>query len=140
MERILVPRSPGILCALGLLLTDIRRDFSVTRRLDVEHANLTKIQETVAGLVSDATAWFKAEGIETGRRRTLASADMRYAGQNYELNVRIPDSAKSITFFDLLVDNFNKAYQRQYDYSAPEEAIEIVTFRVEAYGLVEKPA
>ena len=140
MERILVPRSPGILCALGLLLTDIRRDFSVTRRLDVEHATLTTIQETVAGLVSDATAWFKAEGIEIGRRRTLASADMRYAGQNYELNVRIPDSAKSSTFFDLLVDNFNKAYQRQYDYTAPEEAIEIVTFRVEAYGLVEKPA
>ena len=43
-------------------------------------------------------------------------------------------------FFNHLVDNFNQAYQRQYDYTAPEEAIEIVTFRVEAYGIVEKPA
>ena len=140
MERILVPRNPGILCALGLLLTDIRRDFSVTRRLVVERANLSTIHETVAGLISDAEAWFEAEAIETGRRRTVASADMRYAGQNYELNVSIPGPANSDLFMGNLVDNFNQAYQRLYDYTAPEEAIEIVTFRVEAYGLVEKPA
>ncbi|MDG2204850.1 MAG: hydantoinase/oxoprolinase family protein [Alphaproteobacteria bacterium] len=140
MERILVPRNPGILCALGLLLTDIRRDFSVTRRLSVENANLLTIHETVAGLVSDAMAWFEVEAIEACRRRTMASADMRYAGQNYELNVPIPDPENSDVFLEHLVDNFNQAYQRQYDYTAPEEAIEIVTFRVEAYGLVEKPA
>ena len=139
MERILVPRNPGILCALGLLLTDIRRDFSVTRRLVVESANLSTIHETVAKLIAEAKAWFEAEAIETGRRRTVASADMRYAGQNYELNVSIPDPANSDLFLGNLVDNFNQAYQRQYDYTAPEEAIEIVTFRVEAYGLVEKP-
>ena len=139
MERILVPRNPGILCALGLLLTDIRRDFSVTRRLVVESANLSTIHETVAKLIAEAKAWFEAEAIETGRRRTVASADMRYAGQNYELNVSIPDPANSDLFLGNLVDNFNQAYQRQYNYTAPEEAIEIVTFRVEAYGLVEKP-
>ncbi len=40
---------------------------------------------------------------------------------------------------DALADNFNQAYARQYDYTVPDEVIEVVTFRLEALGLVEKP-
>ncbi len=139
MDRILVPRNPGILCALGLLLTDIRRDFSVTRRMSAEPANLQAIQDAVDGLKSDAEDWFDSEGIGADRRRVLVTTDMRYAGQNYELQVPLPEGGAD-GFFDHLVENFNQAYQRQYDYTAPDEGIEIVTFRLEAYGVVEKPS
>ncbi len=139
INRILVPRNPGVLCALGLLLTDIRRDFSLTRRLEVGAPKLGEIRAAAAGLEADAKNWFKAEGIEPSRQRMAASADMRYAGQNYELNIALPDVADNEEFPRALSDSFNQAYARQYDYSAPDEAIEIVTFRVEAYGVVEKP-
>jgi len=140
MDRILVPRNPGILCALGLLLTDIRRDFSVTRRLSLEDANAENIRQTVSNLEADAKAWFEDESIGPDRRRVLASADMRYAGQNYELNIPFSDVPGNSAFIEQLLANFNQAYARQYDYTAPDEAVEIVTFRVEAYGVVEKPA
>jgi N-methylhydantoinase A len=140
MERILVPRNPGILCALGLLLTDIRRDFSVTRRLTVEAVNAATILDTIAGLRADANAWFDSEGLGAERQRVLASADMRYAGQNYELNVPLRDEATDTGFIKRLLNRFAEAYERQYDYTAPDDPVEIVTFRIEAYGLVEKPA
>ncbi|MCG8542941.1 MAG: hydantoinase/oxoprolinase family protein [Alphaproteobacteria bacterium] len=140
MDRILVPRNPGILCALGLLLTDIRRDFSVTHRLSLEDANADNIRQTVSGLEADAKNWFEEEDIEPDRQRVLASADMRYAGQNYELNIPFSDVSGNGALIERLLANFNQAYQRQYDYIAPDEAVEIVTFRVEAYGVVEKPA
>lgn len=87
----------------------------------------------------DADTWFEKENVGSDRRRLVASADMRYAGQNYELNVPVPDLDDDAALLDGLTVNFNEAYSRLYDYTAPDEAIEIVTFRVEAYGLVEKP-
>ena len=139
MTRILAPRNPGILCALGLLLTDLRHDLSVTRRLPLEPASLGGIRESMTRLHADADAWFAAEGIAPDRRRLVATADMRYAGQNYELNVPVPELEDDAALLDALTANFNAAYDRLYDYTAPEEAIEIVTFRLEAYGTVEKP-
>lgn len=139
MRRILVPRNPGILCALGLLLTDLRHDLSVTRRMVLNAASIPTIRSVMSGLRADADAWFAAENVTPDRQRLVASADMRYAGQNYELSVPIPDLADDAALLDSLNGNFNAAYDRLYDYTSPDEAIEIVTFRVEAYGVVEKP-
>jgi len=139
MNRTLVPRNPGILCAVGLLLTDLRHDLSVTRRIRLEAESIGAIRGVMAGLLADAEAWFEAELVVPDRRRLVASADMRYAGQNYELNVPVPDLDDDRAMLDALTQNFNTAYDRLYDYTAADEAIEIVTFRMEAYGVVEKP-
>ncbi|NKB58818.1 MAG: hydantoinase/oxoprolinase family protein [Alphaproteobacteria bacterium] len=139
MRRILVPRNPGILCAMGLLLTDLRHDLSVTRKLPVDATSVPAIRDAMRALRRDADTWFEKENVGSDRRRLVASADMRYAGQNYELNVPVPDLDDDAALLDGLTVNFNEAYSRLYDYTAPDEAIEIVTFRVEAYGLVEKP-
>ena len=93
MPRILVPRNPGILCALGLLLTDLRHDLSVTRRMPLEAASLGAIRDAMAKLHDDASIWFEKEDVAEARRRVVSSADMRYAGQNYELNVPVPARA-----------------------------------------------
>ena len=139
MRRILVPRNPGILCALGLLLTDLRHDFSLTRRMRLEAASVTAIRGAIAKLREDAETWFAKEAVVADRRRLIASVDMRYVGQNYELNVALPDLADDVALLDALNANFNQAYARLYDYTAPQEAIELVTLRVEAYGVMEKP-
>ena len=93
----------------------------------------------MAKLHDDASIWFEKEDVAEARRRVVSSADMRYAGQNYELNVPVPDLPDDAALLEALTSNFNEAYSRLYDYTAPEEAIEIMTFRVEAYGVVEKP-
>ncbi len=139
MRRILVPRNPGILCALGLLLTDLRNDLSVTRRMAVDASAIGAIRDVISTLHGDAESWFDNEAVPLDRRRLVTSADMRYAGQNYELNVPIPNVANDAALLDGLIANFSQAYDRRYDFTAPDEAIEIVTFRVEAYGIVDKP-
>ena len=54
-------------------------------------------------------------------------------------HVPVPDLADDAALLEALTQNFNNAYDRLYDYTAADEAIEIVTFRMEAYGVVEKP-
>lgn len=136
--RILVPRNPGILCAMGLLLTDLRADFASTRLTTLGATAVPGIEEAFAGLLAQAAEWFEGEGIAPGQRKLTRTVDMRYAGQNYELAVPVPDGPVTAATLDQLAAGFAVAHQRLYGFVADGEAVQLVTFRVEAAGLVRK--
>src|SRR3954466_14964531 len=69
IARILVPRNPGILCAMGLLLTDLRADFATTRLQMLSPAALPEIERAFASLLAQAEAWFAEEEIAADARR-----------------------------------------------------------------------
>ena len=136
--RILVPRNPGILCAMGLLLTDLRADFAITRLHNLSLTALDDVADAFAALRAQADAWFAVEGIAPGARRTMCSVDMRYAGQNYELPVAVPDGLIDAATVDALAEGFAAAHQRMYGFVADEDPVQLVTFRVAAAGVVPK--
>ncbi len=140
IRRILVPRNPGILCAMGLLLTDLRSDFAATRLMTLSAAALPGIADAFAALTAQAEAWFDGEGIAPAARRLTRTADLRYAGQNYELAVAMPEGPASPATLHALAEGFAAAHRRMYGFVAEGEAMELVTFRVEAAGLVRKAA
>ncbi len=128
--RIIVPPHPGILCATGLLMTDMVTDYARTRLTPLEGAE-DVIAEEFAALERAAEAWFEAEGIASEARTVTRSIDMRYAGQNYELAIPADDPRTLQTAFEA-------EHERMYGYIAAEEPIQLVTFRIEATGLVPK--
>ncbi|EWY41005.1 methylhydantoinase [Skermanella stibiiresistens SB22] len=138
MKRILVPRTPGILCAMGLLLTDLRADFAVTRLTLVAGEAVSDIETAFDALTGRAEEWFVNEAVLPAARQTTRTVDMRYAGQNYELAVALPDGPVTTATLDALVAGFEAAHKRMYGFIAEEEPIQIVTFRIEATGLVAK--
>ena len=117
IKRILVPRNPGILCAMGLLLTDLRADFATTRLLPLEPEVLGQIDAAFADLTRQAEAWFVHEEIAPDARRLLRTVDMRYMGQNYELAVPLPDGPITAKTLDILTEGFASAHQRMYGLS-----------------------
>jgi N-methylhydantoinase A len=138
IKRILVPRNPGILCAMGLLLTDLRADFATTRLLPLEGSVLGEIERAFASLNTQAEGWFAHEEITPDARRLLRTVDMRYAGQNYELAIPLPDGPIMPRTLDVLAQGFADAHQRMYGFLAENEPVQLVTFRLEATGLVSK--
>jgi N-methylhydantoinase A len=138
IARVLVPRSPGILCAMGLLLTDLRADFAATRLLPLAPHVVGDIEAAFATLDARAAAWFAHEHIGADARRTVRTADMRYAGQNYELAVPLPAGPITARTLDELAQGFAQAHQRMYGFVAEDEPVQLVTFRVEATGRVAK--
>ena len=138
--RILVPRNPGIFCALGLLLTDLRADFATTRLLTLGPDSWPALGEGFDGLLAQAEAWFAAESIPQAARRIGRTIDMRYAGQNYELSIPVPDGPITDATLDALSAGFAAAHRRAYGFVAEGEAIQLVTSRVEATGIVRKAA
>jgi N-methylhydantoinase A len=85
-----------------------------------------------------ADEWFAGEAVPAASRQLTRTVDMRYAGQNYELAVVLPDGPVTPATLDALVEGFEAAHKRMYGFIAEGEAIQIVTFRVEATGLVAK--
>ena len=140
ISRILVPLTPGILCATGLLLTDLRADFASTRLAVLDEASLPLMRGAFAGLETQAGSWFEAEGIAPEARRLKRTVDMRYAGQNYELSIPLPEGEIGQATLDALAEGFAAAHRQRYGFVAEGETVQLVTYRVEATGLVRKAA
>ncbi|OYX43964.1 MAG: methylhydantoinase [Rhodobacterales bacterium 32-67-9] len=138
MSTVVIPRNPGILCAMGLLLTDLRADFSTTRLVPLETGNLDTIAATIARVQAEASDWFDNEEIDEPRRQSTARVDMRYEGQNYELSIPVPEEPVTDATLGALRQGFTEAHTRMYGFAVPDERILCVTFRAEATGLVRK--
>ena len=138
IRHVLVPRNPGILCAMGLLLADLRADFAATRLLALSSAVIGEVETVLAELRRRCGVWFAEAGIAADARRVALSADMRYIGQNYELSVPLPDGPVTPATFDGLAAGFAAAHRQRYGFLAEGEPIQLVTFRAEATGIVRK--
>ncbi len=138
IARIIVPLTPGTLCALGLLLTDLRSDFAISRLMKVGPEAAGPMMNGFDALERQADAWFGQEGIAEDRRVVSRTADMRYVGQNYELQVSVPVGPVTGETLEVLVSRFEQAHLQRFGFIAEGEAIQIVTLRVEAAGLVNK--
>ena len=108
---IVVPRNPGILCAMGLLLTDLRADFAMTRLHTLSIAALPDVADAFHALRAQADAWFAEAGIAPDACRITHTVDMRYAGQNYELPVVLPDGEVGPAMLDALAEGFAAAHR-----------------------------
>jgi N-methylhydantoinase A len=137
MPRILVPHTPGALCATGLLLTDLRADFARSRVLRLEEKNMPFLTEAFRDLAIEANEWFEAERVAPTSRRYKRTVDMRYEGQNYELSIALGGEPSSNTLEKLWSD-FAAAHQRLYGFVAEADPVQIVACRIEVIGLVDK--
>ncbi|MYE00464.1 MAG: hydantoinase/oxoprolinase family protein [Alphaproteobacteria bacterium] len=134
---LLVPRFPGILCAIGLLTTDLRYDFAVTRLQRAGAFDAAATEAVFAELTDEADRCLEANGVPPGRRRFRRSADMRYEKQGVELTVPCsgPVTENGLA---ALVAGFHALHERLYTFCEPEGPVEIVNQRVEATGLTDK--
>ena len=134
---LLVPRFPGILCAIGLLTTDLRYDFAVTRLQRAGAFDAAATEAVFAELAYEADRCLEANGIPPERRRFRRSADMRYEKQGVELTVPL-NGAVTEGGLDTLTADFHALHERLYTFSDPAQPVEIVNQRVEAAGLTDK--
>ena len=136
--RLMVPRYPGILCAMGLLATDLRYDFAVTRLHRAGAYDLAAIEAAFSELEAQAEARLAADGIPPERRRLARAADMRYERQGVELTVPLGAGPVDEAAAARLVADFHALHQRLYTFSDAQAPVEIVNLRLEATGLTEQ--
>jgi N-methylhydantoinase A len=138
LSTIVVPPGPGLLCALGLLVADARRDFSRTRIVPLKNGAAAAIVEAAAELSAQAEQWFAQESAAAPARSLDWAADLRYLGQSHEITLPMPDGPFGADVVLGLADAFGKEHARLYGYSA-DAAVELVTMRATARVSVSRP-
>jgi N-methylhydantoinase A len=144
INKVIVPFSPGTLCALGALVADARNDFISTfhRVLEPEESTdlLGALRERFAELEQSALGWIEDEQISVLDRCVLKSADMRYLGQSFEVAV-------DLTHIHLTPEDglsavrkaFDKEYGMVYGHADESSKVEIINLRATAVGVTHKP-
>ncbi len=138
MRRILVPAAPGILCARGLIVADLKEDFVYSERIPLGGDIGPLLDERLAVLQQRAESWFDGESVPPKRRQVLVSADMRYVGQNFELNVSLGEAQgrerAELPGAQGLVRRFFDVHESVYGFHDPEGAVELMNLRLTARG------
>jgi N-methylhydantoinase A len=135
IPRVVIPPAPGNFSALGLIMSDVRHDLVQSRFVRLADLDPATYAGIFAALEEEARARLRHEGFADGQVRVTCSADMRYVGQWFELNVPVPPRPASMDEIDRI---FRAAHEERYrvDMDRPTE---FVHFRLAAHGLVAKP-
>lgn len=137
MTRILVPPSPGTLCALGAMIADLKSDYIRSVRKPLKDLPDEQLLATLADLERKARAWLEGEHAEVDAIDVALSADMRYVGQAFELDVVLPGPV-SQQDQTRLREAFEATYAALYGTSQTDGPIEVVNLRVRIIG--KRPA
>lgn len=139
IHNVLIPPAPGTLCALGLLTADIKKSYVKTAISLFEEATPEYINAIMDGLKAEGNAWLESEKVMSDHRKFHGIAEMRYVGQNYELQVEMPTGGITIESLQQMKQEFFKVHEMNYGYYNADAPIQFVNFRCEAIGVVQKP-
>ncbi|WP_134495287.1 hydantoinase/oxoprolinase family protein [Microvirga pakistanensis] len=139
IPRVMIPLSPGVVSALGGLVADIRNDFIASLYLPLTEETLPKMAEGFATLQQDANTWLRNEQKFEGPANYLLSADMRYAGQSFEIEVPLDSEWIANNNVEAIRDAFHAAHERLYAYRDIEAEVHIVNLRTVVTASGPKP-
>jgi N-methylhydantoinase A len=139
VQKIVVPPSPGVLSALGLLVSNLRVEFARTclQRAGTVDADL--MARVFAELDAEAVAWLDREQVPHAARRIAWTASMRYQHQGFELFVPWAGRAVTAAAIADTIAAFHRMHERLYTFSQEDTPVEIVTLRVDAEGVFAPP-
>jgi N-methylhydantoinase A len=130
IERVLVPRYPGVLSALGLTLADFVKDYSQTVMWPLEGISAATLENAFAPLLARAERELADEGFLVEQMRFEPALDLRYRGQSFELSIPMDDYDPQSA-----VERFIAAHQQRYGYARTNQPLELVTLRLTARGV-----
>jgi N-methylhydantoinase A len=139
IRTVLVPPAPGVLSALGLLVTNLKSEFSRTCLERPPDYDLARIAETYEALEAEAVAWLDAEGVPPEARRLARQASLRYRHQGFELVVPWPSGSVDTAAAAAAIAAFHRRHERLYTFAQEDTPVEIVTLRVDALGMFPPP-
>lgn len=130
ISRVIIPRSPGTLSALGVLLGDVVKDYSRTVMIRTATVNRQSIEREFAALEREARKDLSQEGFQKAEMRLHRAVAMRYVGQSFEIDV---------SWNERFARRFHALHKERYGYADASRPTEIVSLRLKATGVTHKP-
>jgi N-methylhydantoinase A len=138
IPRVIIPRVPGVLSALGMLIAKPAKDYSLTvmQRIEPEsESGVDWLERNFVQLEKKALADMAIEGYSADEIDSIRQLDMRYLGQSHELTISVSPGFTS----NSITDHFHQSHQRRFMYHRPEAAVEVVNLRIISIAQIVQP-
>ena len=134
IPEVIVPPAPGAFSALGLVASDLRRDYARTLYANLAEVDPRRVAETIAAMEAQAAAMLEAARVPPQQRTVIRQADLRYRRQAYELTVPFAGGAIDRPALGALAEAFHAKHAQTYGHANRAEAVQLVNVRVTALG------
>jgi N-methylhydantoinase A len=134
IPEVIVPPAPGAFSALGLVASDLKRDYSRTLYADLASLDPARVGEAIGAMEQAGNEMLHAARVPPQRRALLRQADVRYRRQAYELTVPIAGGEITRATLDDLANAFHARHEQTYGHANRSERVQLVNLRVTALG------
>lgn len=138
IPAVLVPFTPGVHSALGLLMSDVKHDHMRSKLAPLHELEPADINGLFDQLIAQARDELKGEGFMDEEITLSPFLDLRYAGQGYELTVPCPVPPLKDEDMELMQQRFHGVHEQAHGHKAESEPIELVSVRLVSEGLVSQ--
>ncbi|WP_458210442.1 hydantoinase/oxoprolinase family protein [Haladaptatus sp. NG-SE-30] len=140
IPRVIVPRTAGVLSALGLLMSDMIYDYSTSRVRRLSAVDPTELATTFTDFERKGRNQLAEAALSDDRMYFERKLDLRYVGQSFELSIPVPEGELDEASIDAVEKQFHERHEQRYGHAYPDESVELVTIRLRSRGVIETPA
>jgi len=137
MRKVVVPRGASVFSAWGMMMSDLRRDYFVTRLIEQNGGTGAALKTLVEEAEARARAQFAEEGIAADKVTLVPFIKCRYQNQEHAVEVQFPGASVNASTVATLFEKFHDVYQREYTYRL-DAPVEIVGLHLVASAEVGK--
>ena len=134
IPEVIIPPAPGAFSALGLVATDLKRDYARTLYADLGTVDPARVGDAFAAMQAAGAAMLQAASVPADRQALPRFADVRYRRQAYELTLPFDPGPVTNETLDRLAASFHEKHEQTYGHANREEAVQLVNLRVTAIG------
>ena len=138
IATVVVPPNPGVFSAVGLVSSDLKRDYVRTHFAALDQDVLAPIREGYRQMEREAEDMLARSGIDRERWEVRHSMDLRLVHQAYELTVPVDRAELEADALSTITERFHGQHLAVYGYNAPGEAVQLVNLRVSAIGRLSR--
>ncbi|MTD15566.1 hydantoinase/oxoprolinase family protein [Nakamurella sp. YIM 132087] len=135
IPTVVVPPGQGAFSAFGMLMADVQHDYARTAVMLLSDTDPVAMQQTFAGMESEALAQLESEGFGPDRQEMVRLVDVRYSGQEHSVTIGFPSTGGDIAQVE---KEFAELHERQYGH-VMTDPVEVTTLRLRARGIVDRP-
>jgi N-methylhydantoinase A len=139
MQKVVIPHAADVFSAWGMLMTDLRRDYFVTRLIGLREENAGRLDGLLDEVTGTALAQFEIEGVQRDQVRFVRYANMRYENQEHSVEILLAEGAIDPSRIERIASDFHESYEREYTYRL-DAAVEVVGVHVVAIAEIGKLA
>ncbi len=134
ISEIIIPTFSSVLCAVGMLASQLRHDYVKSYHRTWEQARFADIVTILADSKTEGTKALLSEGVTEDKQIVRVGLDMRYVGQHYEVNIEVDEAVILKNDKDLVENEFHKEHEKLYGFDLRGHEIEVINIRLSCRG------